>query len=272
MIRLCSAGSSPGPDPCGGPRPRRRRNQRHRSCWTGGTGPCVRGYRPRPAGPGPAGSGPHPRRARRRRRTLPHPTRRSAAGTRPCPACRPLGSAARVRPGPVPAFLEVVDLSRLAPSFPVEGIPGSPRQDGHGIAGLSEYLALTFFLATASEPRGECRFSRLDGPEWSAAEGKGPPVAPRSSRTHRAALGGALTASELSFIEYRSSWGVASGEKEPISSAASTRAFTATSPYATSPSWPKNAVIGPRRNGSGGWSLTPAQTTAEALARGEAAQ
>jgi hypothetical protein len=50
----CSAGSPPGPDPSRGPRPQPRRNRRHRRCWTGETGPCVRSYRPRLAGPEPA--------------------------------------------------------------------------------------------------------------------------------------------------------------------------------------------------------------------------
>src|SRR5271157_4889534 len=55
--------------------------------------------------------------------------------------------------------------------------------------------------------------------------------------------------------------GVGSGEKEPTDSAASTRASTATSPCATSPSWPRNAATRRRPGGSGGWSSTPARAT-----------
>src|SRR5208337_1992663 len=53
-------------------------------------------------------------------------------------------------------------------------------------------------------------------------------------------------------------WRAASGEKGPTSSVASTRASTATSPCATSPSWPRSAVIRPKRSGSGKWSSTHA--------------
>jgi hypothetical protein len=57
----------------------------------------------------------------------------------------------------------------------------------------------------------------------------------------------------------RFQWRVASGEKEPTSSGASTRGSTATSPCASSPSWPRNAVTAPRPGGSGGWSSTRAR-------------
>src|SRR5271157_1732544 len=53
---------------------------------------------------------------------------------------------------------------------------------------------------------------------------------------------------------------VPSGEKEPTGSAASTRASTATSPCATSPSWPKSAATRPRPGDSGGWHSTNVQT------------